>query len=342
MVGKGVLMAKPWTAIELLNVARSYQTTCVLTAGAALDVFTCLHGKPATARALASRLNTNLRATTILLDALAALGFLDKKADRYSVRRNLARLLSERSAENVLPMLRHQANCLRRWAELPVVARTGRCPEPTVSIRGAAADQADFIGAMHNISEPIADDVVAWLQPLKFRHLLDVGGGPGTWTIAFLRAVPDARATLFDLPPVVAMAKQRLAEAGLLDRVTLVGGDFYEDDLPTGADLAWLGAICHQNSRRQNRDLFAKAHAALEGGGAVVIRDVVMAPSRIEPAGGALFAVNMLTATEAGGTYTFKEYSEDLRKAGFSKAALVHRDDFMSSLIRARKARKRR
>jgi predicted O-methyltransferase YrrM len=333
-------MAKRWTATELLDVARLFQTGCVLAAGAALDVFTCLHERPATARALASALATDLRATTILLDALAALGYLDKRGDRYSVPEDLARLLSERSAENILPMLRHQANCLRRWAELPVVARTGKRPEPAVSIRGAAADQADFIGAMHNISEPIADEVVAHLQPLKFRHLLDIGGGPGTWTIAFLRAVPGARATLFDLPPVVAMAKERIAEAGLLDRVTLVGGDFYTDDLPAGADLAWFGAICHQNSRQQNRALFAKAHAALDAGGVAVIRDVVMEPSRIEPAGGALFAVNMLTATEAGGTYTFDEYSEDLRQAGFGKAVLVHRDEFMSSLIRAGKARK--
>ncbi|MEK7993161.1 MAG: methyltransferase, partial [Planctomycetota bacterium] len=309
-------------------------------AGVALDVFTSLHEKPATARALASGLDTDPRATAILLDALAALGFLVKQSDLYSVPEDLAQLLSERSAENVLPMARHQANCLRRWAELPVVARTGKRPEPTASIRGEAADQADFIGAMHNISKPIADEVVSRLQPLKFRHLLDIGGGPATWTIAFLRAVPGARATLFDLPAVTSMARERLAEAGLLDRVTLVGGDFYTDDLPAGADLAWLGAICHQNSRQQNRALFAKAHAALDDGGVVVIRDVVMEPSRIEPAGGALFAVNMLTATEAGGTYTFDEYSEDLRQAGFGKAILVHRDEFMSSLIRARKTRK--
>jgi predicted O-methyltransferase YrrM len=340
LLAEGVSMARRWTSMELLDVVRSFQTGCILAAGVTLDVFTRLHEKPATARALASRLDTDLRATTILLDALAALGFLEKQSSQYSAPEDLARLLSERSAENILPMARHQANCLRRWAELPRVVRTGSRPEPVASVRGAAADQADFIGAMHNISKPIADEVVGKLQPLKFRHLLDIGGGPGTWTIAFLRAVPAARATLFDLPPVVAMAKQRLAEAGLLDRATLVGGDFYADDLPAGADLVWLGAICHQNSRQQNRDLFAKAFTALGDGGALVIRDVVMEPSRIAPASGALFAVNMLTATEAGGTYTFKEYSEDLRKAGFGKAVLVHQDEFMSSLIRARKAKK--
>ena len=332
-------MAKRWTAAELLEVARQFQTSSVLAAGVALDVFTMLDEKPGTARAVASRSRADLRAMTILLDALAALGFLTKRRDLYSVPPDLVRLLSERSPQNVVAMVRHQENCLRRWAELPVTVRTGKRPEPTVSVRGAAADQAAFIGGMHNISKPIADDVVSKLQPLKFHHLLDIGGGPGTWTIAFLRAVPEAHATLFDLPPVTAMARERIAEAGLLDRVTFVGGDFYADALPAGADLAWLGAICHQNSRQQNRALFAKVRAALSDKGALVIRDVVMKPSRIEPPGGALFAVNMLTATEAGGTYTFAEYSEDLRKAGFGKAVLVHWDEFMSSLIRVRKAR---
>jgi len=331
-------MTKRWTAEEVLGVARSFQTTCVLTAGAALDVFSSLHEKPAMAGGLASRLGADLRAMTILLDALAALGFLVKQGDQYTVPRDVARLLCEQSPENVLPMVRHQANCLRRWAELPVMARTGKRPETGPSIRGAVADQADFIGAMHNISKTIAAEVIEHLRPLKFRHLLDVGGGPGTWTIAFLRAVPEARATLFDLPPVTAMARARCVEAGIADRVTLVGGDFYADELPAGADLAWLGAICHQNSREQNRALFAKVHKALADDGCVVIRDVVMDPSRTSPAGGALFAVNMLTATEAGGTYTFDEYSEDLRQAGFGEAVLVHQDEFMSSLIRAKKA----
>jgi precorrin-6B methylase 2 len=332
-----IKMTKQWTAEKVLSVARLFQPACVLAAGATLDVFSALHEEPTTARKLASRLGADPRATTILLDALAALEFLTKQGDVYSVPGDAADLLSEQSAGSVLPMARHLANCLRRWAMLAAVVRTGRRAEAGPSICGEAADQADFIGAMHNISKPIAAQVIAHLQPLKFRHLLDIGGGPGTWTMAFLRAVPEARATLFDLPPVTAMARARFVEAGLVDRVTLVGGDFYVDELPAGPDLAWLGAICHQNSREQNRALFAKVYKALADGGAVVIRDMVMDPSRTSPVGGALFAVNMLTATDAGGTYTFDEYSEDLQEAGFGEAVLVHRDELMSSLIRAQK-----
>ncbi len=331
-------MTKQWTAQEVLDFSRTYQPACVLTAAAALDVFTRLHAKPMTAGALAGELATDSRATTILLDALVALQFLSKQSEEYSVPEDVAEQLSEQSADNVLPMVRHIGNCLSRWAQLPKVIKTGKCAETGPSIRGAEADREAFIGGMNIISRPIAAGVIDKIQPVRFRHMLDVGGGPGTWSIAFLRAAPQARVTLFDLPEVIPIAERQFAKAGLTDRVTFVDGDYYTDALPEGADLIWLGAICHQNSRQQNRDLFSKVHTALADGGVAIIRDVVMDPSHTSPAGGALFAINMLVGTEAGGTYTFDEYSEDLCAAGFTDVELLHRDEFMSSLIQASKA----
>jgi precorrin-6B methylase 2 len=331
-------MTKGWTAREVLDVARSFQPACVLAAAAALDVFSPMHARPMTAEALASRLGTDPRATAILLDALVALKFLSKQGEEYSVPEDVAGLLAEQSADNVLPMVRHLANCLRRWAELAKVTQTGKCAGTGPSIRGADADMEDFIGAMNIISRPVAVGVIDKIKLFRFRHILDIGGGPGTWTIAFLRAVPEARATLFDLPAVIPIAKQQFVQAGLTNRVTLVGGDYNTDALPEGADLAWLGAMCHQNSRRQNQDLFTRVHTALVGNGVIVIRDVIMDSSRTSPVGGALFAINMLVATEGGGTYTFDEYREDLCAAGFTEVELVHRDELMSSLIQARKA----
>jgi hypothetical protein len=335
-----MLMTKQWTAGEVLDLARLFQPVCVLTAAADLDVFSPLDEEPKTAQTLASELDTDLRATTILLDALVAMEFLTKQGDDYSVPDNVAELLTEKSAQNVLPMVRHMSNCLRRWAALDGVVKTGKPAERTPSVRGEVADQAAFIGAMHNLSGPIATEVVGKLQPLKFSHLLDIGGASGTWTIAFLNAAPESKATLFDFPSVISMAQQRITEAGLGDRVNLVPGDFYSDDLPEGADLTWLGAICHQNSREQNRTFFTKIHKALNDEGAVVIRDVVMDPSHTSPKGGALFAVNMLVNTEGGGTYTFDEYSHDLSEAGFAEVKLIHQDEFMNSLIRAEKLQK--
>jgi ubiquinone/menaquinone biosynthesis C-methylase UbiE len=205
------------------------------------------------------------------------------------------------------------------------------------SVRGEAGDEESFIGAMHNISAPNADHVIRAIRPLRFLHLLDLGGGSGTWTIAFLRACPSARATLFDLPSVIPLARRRLAAARLSGKVKLAAGDFMKDALPRGADLAWVSAIVHQNSRAQNRTLFSEVFRALVPGGRIAIRDILMEEDRTRPVAGALFAVNMLVATEGGGTFTFAELREDLEAAGFIQAAVLRADEAMNSIVVARK-----
>jgi predicted methyltransferase len=94
------------------------------------------------------------------------------------------------------------------------------------------------------------------------------------------------RATIFDLPPVVEMARERMTREGLLDRVSLVAGDFRVDDLPAGHDMALLSAIIHMNSLEQNAELYGKIYDALDPGGRLVIRDHVMQPDRTEPKAG--------------------------------------------------------
>ena len=330
-------MSRKWNADGLLEMVRGFQAACVVTAAADLDLFTALGDAPTTAATLAGRIQADPHATEVLLDALAALGLLTKRGDHYEVPADVAELLTEGSPTNVLPGVRHQANCLRRWAQLARVVQTGRPAERTPSIRGEGADCESFIGAMNNFTEAVAPQIVGRLMPLRFQRLLDIGGASGTWTIAFLRAVPEATAVLFDLPEVVPLARERLTRAGLVDRVTLVAGDYNVDPMPGGADFAWLSAIVHQNSREQNRALYAKIHAALTPLGTLVIRDIVMDASRTRPPAGALFAVNMLVGTEGGGTFTLDEFREDLEFAGFSDIELLYRDEGMNSLIRARK-----
>jgi hypothetical protein len=330
-------MAGKWTAEKIMDITSGYRSACVLFAAAELDIFSILDGSAAGSQAVAAKLVADARATAVLLDALTAMGLLVKEGAKYSVGPGVTELLTERGTANILGMVRHQANCVRWWVQLAEIVKNGKPAERQPSLRGAGADQAAFIGAMHNFSEPAAAQVVAELAPLKFRHLLDIGGASGTWTIAFLRAADEARATIFDLPEVIPMAKRRIAEKGLGERVTFAGGDFYTDDLPAGADFAWLGAIAHQNSREQNRQLFTKIYAALEAGGTVVLRDVVMDPTRTRPEAGAMFAINMLVATEGGGTYTFEEYRSDLMGAGFGDVTLLRQDEFMNSLVRAAK-----
>lgn len=332
-----LLMTRKWNADNLLELVRGFQPACIVAAAAELDVFTALGDAPTPAAVLAGRIGADLRATAILLDALVALGLLAKQDESYAVPSDVAEWLTEGSLANILPAVRHQANCLRRWAELARVVQTGRPVARTPSVRGEQADCESFIGAMNNFTEAVAPQVVARLMPLRFQRMLDIGGASGTWTIGFLLAVPEATAVLFDLPEVVPLARNRLTRAGLADRVTLVAGDYNIDPMPGGADFIWLSAIVHQNSREENRALYAKIYTALTPLGALVIRDIVMDASRTQPPAGALFAVNMLTGTEGGGTFTLDEYREDLQSAGFSDVELLHQDEGMNSLVRARK-----
>ena len=330
-------MAKRWTADELTELVRGFHPACVIIAAAELDVFTILHTQPTDVPGLVSRIGSNPRATAILLDALAAMGLLLKRDRVYSVPADVADVLTETGAQCRLGMVRHQGNCLRRWAQLARVVLTGRAVEGEVSVRGADADLASFIRAMHEISDPVAATLIASLGPLRFRHLLDLGGASGTWTIPFLRQNPVATATIFDLPAVIPMTEHLLKAVGLADRVRVAAGSFYTDELPAGADLAWVSAIVHQNSREQNRTMFDKVFAALDPGGRVLIRDIVMDESRTSPPMGAFFAVNMLVGTPAGGTFTFSELRDDLAAAGFVDARFLRRGEGMDSVVCATK-----
>ena len=251
---------------DILAMAAGFETACVLGAAAELDLFTTLAHQPMAADQVATRLGCDPRAIATLLDAVTALGLLDKHSGRYAVPEDVQPWLVDGPPESVLPMILHRMNILRSWSQLAWVAKSGvPCPR-TASIRGAEADRAAFVAAMHAVSGPMADGLVARLGPQQFTHLLDVGGASGTWTLAWLRAVAGARATIFDLPDAIEQARTRIAASGLADRITLVPGDFYRDDLPAGADFAWVSAICHQHDREHNRALFAKVLAALQPG----------------------------------------------------------------------------
>ena len=328
-------MTKHWAREEILDAARSFQAAAVITAAADLGVFTALEEGGKTAGQVAESCGADVRAMTILLDALAAMQLLTKAAHRYATAPGVAAVLAEGGHDSAAAMVRHLGNSMRRWAQLAAVVKTGLPAERGPSIRGPEADLASFIGGMDDLTRSGALKLVRQLGPPAFRHLLDVGGASGTYTIAFLQAAPAATATLFDLPDVIPLARLRIAEAHLADRVTLAAGDLTADDLPAGADLAWVSAIIHMNSRAENRALFGKLFAALAGGGRVLVRDVFMDAGRTQPTGGALFAVNMLVATAGGGTYTFDEVRADLEAAGFAGVELARRRETMDSVVAA-------
>jgi ubiquinone/menaquinone biosynthesis C-methylase UbiE len=311
------------TEESILELARGFMASRVLLSGAELDLFTLLAKESLTAEEIAAATKTELRGVAILLDALSALGFLVKKDGRYLAEPSAAPLLSAAAPDSILPMVLHMGTVWHNWSEITdiVLGKT----TAGLKTKGALAqgNRKAFIGAMHVVASKAAPEVVAAINPGQARRLLDVGGGSGTYTLAMLSAMPEMRATLFDLPPVIEMARERVQAADMLDRVELVNGDFYKDDLPSGHDLVLLSAIIHQNGYEQNEVLYGKIYRALNPGGRIVIRDHVMSADRTQPLEGALFAVNMLAGTAGGRTYTFEEIKDGLTAAGFTRINLI-------------------
>lgn len=322
-------MSETSTPEALLTLARAFQESRVLLTGAELNLFTLLSKEALTADAIAARLGADVRALTIELDALAAMALLVKADGTYRTAPDAASL-SEDAPDSIHPMLLHAAKLWDRWTNL--TRRIGGTP---LSERPPADVTRAFICAMQVVSAPQAARMAAAVGIGSALRLLDVGAGPGTYTAAFLRAAPKLEATLFDLPPVIEIARVELSKAGLLDRVALVGGDFESDELPAGHDLAWLSAIIHQNGPAQNDALFGRIFRALAPGGRLVVRDHVMERDRTRPRAGALFAVNMLVGTTHGGTYTFEEIRSGLEKAGFVRVRLLRAGERMDSLVEA-------
>ncbi len=322
-----------WNAESVLALSRAFMESRLLLTGAELNVFTLL-AAPQTLDEAVAALGSDPRGTEILLDGLTAMGLLEKADGRYLCPAETAAVLSAGAPGSVLPMVLHAASVWQRWSELSEVVRRGKKHTPPAGLFENEELKA-FIFAMHVVGRHAADAIAVCARADASKALLDVGGATGTYAEAFLRRYPEMRATVFDRAPVIGMAEERLAGSDVRDRISLAAGDFYSDPLPGGHDLVLLSAIIHQNSPEQNIALYKKCHDALAPGGRILIRDHVMSPDRLRPAGGAIFAVNMLVATEGGNCYTLEEMRETLEAAGFRRVALVQDGERMDGVVEA-------
>ena len=316
-------MSESHTAETIMRSVRGFMASRILLTGAELDLFTLLASKFMTAEEIAAAKMIDLRGATTLLDALTSLGFLIKEKSRYRTEPGLGPILSSDTSDSILPMILHSATLWKTWSQLTEIV-CGKV-KPGLEETGALGEghYSAFIGAMHIIGSRFASEVVAAIDPKSTQLLLDVGGGSGAYTLAFLEAYPEMKATLFDLPRVIGIARAHAQSADMIDRITFVSGNFYEDELPTGHDIALLSAIIHQNSPDQNQTLYQNVYHSLKPGGRIIVRDHVMSEDRTHPPEGAVFAVNMLVGTSGGRTYTFNEINTGLSRAGFERVNLI-------------------
>ena len=322
---------------KILKLAQAFMESRILLSAAELNLFTILGKAPRSAQEVAAQVKGDAQALSALLNAVTAMGLLVKKDETYYCEPSVSQFLAEDSPVTVLPMVLHMASLWSRWSRLTGIAEGIPAAKKQFDFSRNPEELKAFIGAMHSIGAPMAKQIAAAVDPGASRAFLDVGGGSGTYTIAFLRAVPEMKATLFDLPEVIDMARTRLSQEGLIDRTTLVAGNFHHDEFPGGHDLALISAIIHSNSPEQNLDLYGRVFRSLKSGGRILIRDHVMDPDRTHPKDGAIFAINMLVGTSGGSTYTYEEIESGLLSTGFKGIRLLRQGEHMDAIVEAYK-----
>jgi SAM-dependent methyltransferase len=307
-------MAQPKIG-TFMEVSRRFMESRVLLTAYELRVFTALGRGPRSAGQVARAAKADPRAMDRLLDALCCLGFVRKKAGNFSNSPAAARYLVQ-GRPDYLAGLGHAVQLWDTWSTLTDAVRRGRGVFKAPPRRGREFF-VPFIAAMHARAVPQAQSIVTSLPLAGVRRVLDVGGGSGAYAMAFARAKPGLRATVFDLPQVAPLTRGYVRKAGLSQRVDVRVGDYDQDAFPGGNDLVFLSAIIHSCSPAGTRRLFQKCARALNPGGLIVVQEFVVDEDRTSPAFSVFFALNMLVGTPGGDTYTESEIRSWLEGAGF-------------------------
>ena len=319
-----------------MEMAWGFQNSRILLTAYELELFTALGDKSATSAEVARSLGTDERATDRLMNALCAIGLLQKEDGRFSNTPLAARFLV-RGEPDYAEGVMHIAHLWDTWSTLTDAVRSGTRTIPWPEGEQGKKWIDAFIAAMHWFAGQRAHEIVGLIEMDGVARVLDVGGGSGAYSMAFVAAREGVTARVFDLPAVVPLTEKYVDQEGFSDKVGTVAGDFTTDELGSGYDLVFVSAIVHANSPDENERLIRKCADALNPGGRVVVQDFIMDEDRTAPAFGALFALNMLVNTAAGDTYTEREIRTWMEHAGLSE--IDRKDtDFGSSLIVGRKA----
>jgi SAM-dependent methyltransferase/biotin operon repressor len=306
-----------------------WQETVILGCAKQEGILEAIAGKSSSAEEVAKELGASSRAIYALLSALAELGILAEDENKFRLlAEHRGPLLDRFHPDYAGGLVVHRFELIRKWGRMPEILKTGSPIEEDESAQGPEAKET-FIYSMRRLAKPnvraIANQLLSRLP--ENPHILDVGGGPGTYAEAFTEG--GAQVTVFDLPEVVDLMKEHLDAAG----ISAVGGDFNEG-LPEGQfDTAYLGSVSHIYGPKENLTLIKRVAGSLYPGGLIAIRDFVRGLSK----GAALFGVNMLVNTEFGNTYSEGEYRGWLSAAGFEGIEVLPIPERDTHFILARK-----
>ncbi|MGI6459224.1 MAG: methyltransferase [Candidatus Hydrogenedentales bacterium] len=305
------------------DLATAFRQSAVLYAAVEADVFSHFTAGRKTADEVAEALQWNRRGARIFLDALVALELLDKRGDAYGNTALASACLVPEAPAYQGNIVRHLKAGYMNWFHLEDALRTGEAVrmEDDKNLQGerrSPDDLRNFILGMGDIARMSARQILDAVDLAGYRQLLDVGGGPGSYSIAFVNQHPELRATLFDRPDVVDIARAQVSAAGLDGRIEFIPGDFMADALGSGYDLVLLSNIIHSYGPENNQRLVKKCFEALEPGGLLILKDFIPDDDRSGPPFSLLFALHMLIHTGEGDTYPYAEVALWTDAAGFA------------------------
>ncbi len=289
----------------------------ILLASLELKIFSILDKKLLSAQAIAKKAGSQPWETEQLLNALVAMGALSKKAGLFKNTSETYKHLCETSPHFKRGFVRLRQENRDEWAGLIETLKNGRDP--------SSHEEDDdpefrwfFTHAMHERSELYSGKVAEIIARKPVGRLIDLGGGPGSYSAAILRKDKKATATLFDRKVTLEVAKDILAGTKEFSRFDFLEGDLFETEYGRNYDTILFSNILHIYNSKENKVLFKKILRALVKGGRFILLDLFLREDRADPYDAALFSLTMLMFTATGKTYTFKETEALLKATGFS------------------------
>ncbi|MFE6689166.1 methyltransferase [Streptomyces sp. NPDC057743] len=312
--------------------------TRTLLAAVELGVFTALAAGPLPAEELRERLDLHPRPAADFLDALVALGLLERTRGVYAGTPEALEFLDAGKPASYLG-----DSFLSRGTglgdDLVSVLRTGKAPDAGQDGRDFYADRyatpastGAFQRDMTALSMGSARAIAERFPWERYRTLVDVGCAQGALPGWVLRRHPHLTAVGFDLPPAGPGFEAYLTRLGVADRAAFHPGDFFRDELPP-ADVVVLGHVLHNWSEPEKLQLLRKAYAALPPGGAVVVYETLIDDERRRNAVGLILSLIMHAEVPGGFDYTGAQGREWLHLVGFRETRVEHLDGPESMLV---------
>jgi len=302
---------------ELLEISGYFWKTCALHAAVKLDVFTVIGDVHLTVEEISQKLSGSQRGMIRLLNALTAMDLLVKTDGKYANNPSGKTFLAKDSAKYIGHIIMHHHHLLESWSQLDQAVLSGR------PVRNKASFSDDewrksFLLGMFNLAMGMAPKIVPLIDLSSKRHLLDLGGGPGTFAIHFCLANPGLKAVVYDLETTRPFAERTIKKFNISDRIDFLPGNYITDD-NIEADLfdaAWLSHILHGEGPKQAREIIGKAVTALSPGSKIFIHEFILNDTMDGPLFPALFSMNMYLGTPGGQSYSETQLRDMLKAHG--------------------------